>query len=287
MNCPNCSAALSERGCFCKTCGSQARCFKCKELLEVVAVACVECGTRVGQGVPSAIPVADRPATAETALPANRNTISYEEDRNSRKFAASFTNDAIGGLGDTLAEFFVQRGMTRPTRPAFQRDGGVTIEHPKELLAPAGNAAEVPTPPQQDHPPPATDLSNISTLFQPNGETLELVDDRLKAKSGTDFLCRLTYLFLYANELHGRSTTPKASVIAVLKEGKIWDSNAGFWLRKKKGFKVDAEDRFQLIGGGRDAAKKYLTEALDSNIPNEWTPDTKVVTKRAPRKKKA
>jgi hypothetical protein len=75
-------------------------------------------------------------------------------------------------------------------------------------------------------------------------------------------------------------------VIVVLKEGKIWDSNASTWLNKKIGFKLDGEDRAELLGEARDEAKQYLVEAIDPNIPDEWGPDKKVPTKRAPRKKK-
>jgi hypothetical protein len=78
---------------------------------------------------------------------------------------------------------------------------------------------------------------------------------------------------------------PRTDVIAVLKEGKIWDSNASTWLSKKIGFKMDAEEHMELLGEGRDAAKKYLAEALDPNVPEEWSPDKKVTAKRAPRKK--
>jgi hypothetical protein len=41
-------------------------------------------------------------------------------------------------------------------------------------------------------------------------------------------------------------------LIAVLKEGKIWDSNASTWLSKKIGLKADPEERIELLGEGRD-----------------------------------
>src|SRR5450631_403090 len=49
MDCPLCGVALAERGFFCKACAAQVRCKACRELLELDAVACVECGTRIGQ----------------------------------------------------------------------------------------------------------------------------------------------------------------------------------------------------------------------------------------------
>jgi hypothetical protein len=90
----------------------------------------------------------------------------------------------------------------------------------------------------------------------------------------------------YAHEIHDRPWTPKASLIVVLKESKVWDPNASALLKKKQGFRADAEDRLQLIKGGRDEAKKALLEVVDSSVTDDWHPDKKTVGKRAPRKKK-
>ncbi len=274
MNCPNCSEPLSERGCFCRSCGSQARCRQCREVLESGAVACVECGTRLVEGSSGPIP------QSVDGLSAQRNTISYQEDRNSKTFSASLTDNAIQHLGNALTELSdFLRGNSKPAqvRHIPQRDREV-IEHPKELSLPAAGEESVP-------PSPQSDGARVLNIFRANGSMLDLIDNRLKAKNGSDYLRRLTYLFLYAHELHGRSSTPKTELIAVLKEGKIWDSNASTWLKKKKGFKVDGDDRVELIGAGRDEAKKALNDALDSNVADEWNPDTKTVKQRTQRKK--
>jgi hypothetical protein len=192
-------------------------------------------------------------------------------------------------LGDTLSEFFAQRSGTRAggaTRPPFQREGA--IEHPKEIAAPpADDGAEPSLPPEAVPPqPPVTDdKTRVLTLFRLNGSTLDLIDNRLKGKNGLDYVARLTYLFLYAHELRGRNVTPKAEVFAVFREAKVLDSNSRNWLAKRKGFKVDSEDGIELIGPGRDVAKKALHEALDPSIPDEWNPDTRTIKPRTSRKK--
>lgn len=277
MNCPKCSTALGGRGSFCKACGAQTRCLNCKDLLEPDAAACVECGTLVGHGKDGGSPVLQ----AEP-LGATRNTISYHEDRNSRTFSASLTNEAIGSMSDPLAEFFVQRGAQRTTTPRLPLHHDIVIE-PNKALPPSEPA---PSSPPSAKPAETDDKVRIGKLFRENGQTLNLIDRRLKAKNGQDFTRRLTYLFLYAHELHERFSVLRCDVIAVLKEGKIWDSNASTWLNKRIGFKVDTEERMELLGEGRDEAKKFLIEALDPNIADEWTPDKKATTKRAPRKKK-
>ena len=73
MNCPACSQPLSERGAFCKFCGTQARCLKCREILELQALACVECGAKLGESSDGNGTTAH--ATLEP-LASNRNRVS-------------------------------------------------------------------------------------------------------------------------------------------------------------------------------------------------------------------
>ena len=287
MDCPNCSQALSERGSFCKYCGAQARCLQCKAILEHAAKACVECGTLVGQGnhAPSVNGVSN--AEPPQAMPANRNTITYREDRNSKDFQASLSDASMQSVGTVLADVFAQRGVGRVaphSQHTFTKESPV-IDALKSIAAPENND-EHDSPETHQTPPPAPELTNIARLFRATGDTLELIEHRLKAKSGMDYVRRLTYLFLFAHELHGRAWVPQAQVFAILKEGKVMDANARFWVKKKNGFRIDGEDRFQLLEAGRDDAKKALADAIDSNIQDDWNPDKKTAQKRGPRKKK-
>jgi hypothetical protein len=75
--------------------------------------------------------------------------------------------------------------------------------------------------------------------------------------------------------------------MAVLTAAKVNNGNCRFWLGKKNGFTVDSEDRMKLIAGAKEQAIKTIDEMLDSNVPDEWNPDTRIVKARAPRKKKA
>jgi hypothetical protein len=123
-------------------------------------------------------------------------------------------------------------------------------------------------------------------IFSVNGETIELVDNRLKAKSAAGYYKRLTYLFIYVQELLlDRTLAPKSELIVVLKEAKVYDANCRSWLKQKKGFTVDAEERMKLIASAREQAVKALDEALDNNLPDDWNPDTKAAKPRAAKKK--
>jgi hypothetical protein len=282
MNCPHCSEALSERGVFCKACASQARCMSCREVLEPGASACVECGTRLGQSGDGAHKDVAQDAPV---LPPNRNTLSYSEDRNSRKFEASLTDSAMHGLGNVFGELFAQRGVGRVVVPGTARTLVANNFIETKNLPPAESEAETPVV-ETKQLVQSPEKDKALKIFSINGETIELVDNRLKAKSAADYYKRLTYLFIYAQELLlGRNLAPKSELVVVLKEAKVYDANCRFWLKQKKGFTVDAEDRMKLIAGAREQAIKALDEALDNNLPDDWNPDTKAAKPRVTKKK--
>lgn len=289
MNCPQCSEPLSERGVFCKACAGQARCMKCRELLEPGAVACVECGARIGEPVETAVSVA---ATAQvtTGIQPNRNTLSYQEDRNSRRFEASLTDSAMHGLGDVFGELFARAGSPRAVHINGHRSltSEIVLDDTKQLppaLPPNGELQLATSAPVVSQTP--TEIDRVLKIFSANGDTLELRDNRLKATTAADYYRRLTYLFLYAHELHGRSSTPRPELVKILKDAKVFDPNCGAWLKQKKGFTVDAEDRLKLNAGAREQAVKVLDEAGDASVADQWNPDNRTVKPRGPKKKKA
>jgi hypothetical protein len=286
MNCPLCGEALAERGFFCKACAAQVRCKNCRELLEPAALACVECGTRVG--APRFENPGDGASLVATTIQPHRNTLSYQETKNDRTFHASLTDTAMEGLGEVLGDFFVQRGAVRTpnqVRPLVKQD--LALQPPPTQAAESANRDAQPATVLSHAADAGADKDRILRIFHPNGDTLELIDNRLKAKSGSDFLRRLTYLFLYAQELHGRLSVPSDQLRAMLESGKIWDGsgNARRWIAKRVGLASEGEDRLKLNAKGREEAVKTLNDALDPTIEDEWNPDKKTPRKLGPRKK--
>jgi hypothetical protein len=278
MDCPLCGVALAERGFFCKACAAQVRCKACREVLEVDALACVECGARVSQAPDGDI--ASGHSSEAIALDAHRNTLSYHETKNNRIFSASLTDAAIQGLGDSLGGFLLPRGSGKTPIAAvpFTKTNLALPTKPPEatdLIAPNGDGSAT----------PIDNRGRILKLFHPDGDGFELRDNRLKAKSQSDYCRRLTYLFLYAHELHGRPSTAYEDLRKIQQVAKVWDANIRFWLAKKVGFTVDAENRLKLNATGHEDAVKALNDALNPDLPDEWNPDKKVVQKRGPRKK--
>ncbi len=291
MNCPTCGSALSERGFFCKACAAQARCFSCKEILEPEAAACVECGTTVGSRPANGVPSATNIATA----PAHRNTIAFREDRNSRSFEASLTDHAMQGIGGVLGEFIVQRASPQGVQsqrrvnreievlPSNTLPASTVIEGETETVDTLPPSANVVPPPSQENP----ERPRLLRIFTVKGDSFELSDNRLKAKSGAEYLRRLTYLFLYAHEIWGRPETNEAELKRILKAAKIWDEsgNANRWLNKRNGITNGDEDKVKLIASGREEAVKTLNEAHDTNVPDTWNPDKNTPKPRPAAKK--
>ncbi len=187
MNCPHCSTPLSERGSFCKACGGQVRCMSCRALLEPDAIACVECGVKIGETGTTATGTSPDAA----AVPSGRNTLSFQEDKNNRRFEASLTDAAMQSLGGVFGDLFAQRGAVRlppqiagtPGQQAPLIDG-TTWAIPPTVEAPDVMDAPTVTPPVAANP--NSDREKIAAFFSSNGEKLELIDNRLKASSGAD-----------------------------------------------------------------------------------------------------
>ncbi len=294
MHCPACGTLLSERGCFCKACGNQGKCLACKALLEKDAVACVECGARVGER-PEGVDAVGATASAPAALAANRNTLSYREDRNSRVCEASLTDEAMQSLGDVFGELFVRRDATRPAATLHRHNAEETplLDGIKGLTA--GQQAQETPPPSPPPPPtlngsaakpPSPDSERIHRILVPKGDTFEVADNRVKAKNFADYTRRMTYLYLYAHECDGRTSALDTDLRAFLKSAKAMDASGNTlrWLAKHIGYAKDGDDRVKLLAGGREEAKKALNDALDPNVPETWNRDSYHVRKRAKKK---
>ncbi|MGA9041345.1 MAG: zinc ribbon domain-containing protein [Terriglobales bacterium] len=282
MNCPLCSEPLAERGFFCKACAGQVRCKNCRELLEPAGMACVECGTKIGESMPNA----EQPELVMAgALPPHRNTLSYQETRTNRTFHASLTDTAIQGLGEVFGDFFLPRGTPR-SQMHPRRVVGDTLALPVGMPhSVPGNGHHDPAPTPSNGESVVEEKERILRLFHPNGDDLELKDNRLKAKSQSDFVRRLTYLFLYAHELHGRPSASYEKLRSIHQVAKVWDANTRTWLTKRVGFTVDADNSLKLNAPGREEALKAMNDALNPEVQDDWNPDRKVPRKLGPRKK--
>jgi hypothetical protein len=275
QNCPSCSAALAERGFFCASCAVQVRCKVCREPLEKNAHACVMCGTIIGTGEAS-------PSANGHSSP--MNTLELQEDTRSRSLRISFTDAAIGSVGETVNHLVLDK--LAPRGPRSFKGAVAPAPGVPQLAAAAvdatGQVIDVPhTADQKPVVQPTGDAERIRNIFEPDGEDFKLEENRLKADSRLDYARRLTYLFIYAHELAGRKPIRFDLVKKILETSKVWDTNTRYLLKHKMAVEVE-EDTIRLKKEGREKAVHALDEILNSAHPDAgWTPESQGRTTRS------
>jgi hypothetical protein len=202
---------------------------------------------------------------------------------------------ALQGIGDSFSGLFLQRGAIRPPSNVHFRNRNPEIVGAKGLPAKTFDSF-VEEPQNQttdmDTGQPVTgsspDKLRITKIFRFKGDTLELVDNRVKATNLSDYVRRLTYLFLYAQEVNGRPSTKESDVEDLLKASKAWDKsgNSRRWLTKRVLIKDEGEEAIKLTEPGREEAVKILDQALDASVDDKWNPDFNKPKPRGIRKKK-
>jgi hypothetical protein len=264
---------LSARGFFCASCAIQVRCKQCNELLEKNAQACVMCGTAVGAG--TATPVANGSASP-------MNTLELQEDTRSRSLRISFTDSAISSIGETVNRLVSDKLASHGPRP-FRAAGSTVV---MASLPPANDGGETAQTidstaiDSKSVPPLAGDAERMREVFEINGEDVRLEEHRLKADSRLEYARRLTYLFIYAQELAGKKPITYASVKKLLEASKVLDTNTRRELAHKMAVEIDG-DTIRLKKEGREKAVQALDEILNPNhLDPGWTPEAQSRTSR-------
>jgi hypothetical protein len=196
------------------------------------------------------------------------------------------------GIGDSFGGLFLQRGAVRPPANGRSFNRNAELIDAKGLPASTfddGVQEDQDTSSNAQHP--ATlfpDQTRIGKILRIKGDSLELVDNRVKATNLSDYVRRLTYLFLYAQECHGRASTKENDVVELLKASKAWDKsgNSRRWLTKRVLIKDEGDEAIKLTEPGREEAVKILNQALDSSVEDKWNPDFNTPKPRGIRKKK-
>jgi len=275
QNCPSCSASLVERGFFCASCAAQVRCKECREPLEKGARACVMCGTPIGTGAAS-------PRANGNSSP--MNTLDLQEDTRSRSLRISFTDSAIGSIGETVNQLVSDKLAKHGPRSLKVVGDPVPAVPQLPAAASAATGQVIDAPHVVDRKPfaqPNGDGERIRNIFEPDGEDFKLEENRLKADSRLDYARRLTYLFIYAHELAGRKPIRFDLVKKLLETSKVWDNNTGHLLRHKMAVEIEG-DTIRLKKEGREKAVLALDEILDPAHPDAgWTPESQSRTTRS------
>jgi hypothetical protein len=268
QNCPSCTNPLAERGFFCASCAVQVRCKVCREPLEKNARACIMCGTPIGTGEAG-------PSANGHSSP--MNTLELQEDTRSRSLRISFTDAAIGSVGETVNHLVLDKLAPRGSR-SFKGVDAPLPTVPQLPAAPAAAAGQVIDvlhgAEHKPIAPPTGDAERIRNIFEPDGEDFKLEENRLKADSRLDYARRLTYLFIYAHELAGRKPIRFDLVKKILETSKVWDNNTRHLLKHKMAVEVEG-DTIRLKKEGREKAVQALDQILDAaHADAGWTPES-------------
>jgi hypothetical protein len=274
QDCPSCGKALSERGYFCAACAVQARCKQCNELLEKDAQACVMCGTTVVAGTAN-------PAANGSGSP--MNTLELQEDTRSRSLRISFTDAAIGSIGETVNRLVSDKLAPHAPRP-LRTPGGPAATIPQLPAGAPSEASRIIDAKPDDgkpSPQPTGDAERIREIFEINGDDVRLEEHRLKADSRLEYARRITYLFIYAQELAGKKPITYTSVKKLLDSSKVLDANTRHELAHKMAVEIDG-DTIRLKKEGREKAVQALDEILNPGHPDPgWTPEGQSRNSRA------
>jgi hypothetical protein len=128
---------------------------------------------------------------------------------------------------------------------------------------------------------PTGDAERIREIFEIDGDDIRLEEHRLKADSRLEYARRVTYLFIYSQELAGKKPVSYASVKKMLEASKVLDANTRHELLHKMAVEIDG-DAIRLKKEGREKAVQALDEILNPNHPDPgWTPESQSRSSKA------
>jgi hypothetical protein len=237
------------------------------------------CGTAAGAGAAS-------PGVAGNTSP--MNTLELQEDTRSRSLRISFTDAAISSIGGTVNHLVSDKLASQGPRPLKQA-GGPAVLAPLLSTGEATDSGQVIDGSKLDARPtsPVTgDAERMRQIFEMEGEDVRLEEHRLKADSRLEYARRLTYLFIYSQELAGKKPIPCASVKKILEASKVLDTNTRYELSHKMAVEIDG-DAIRLKKEGREKAIQALDQILNPNHPDPgWTPESSRTSKAGGENKK-
>ena len=246
MKCIYCNSELPSNANFCHKCRQQVRCMICKAILVKDALICIECGKTNNQ------------SNNNGAV----NNIEISEDVNGRKLTASFTDN----VAESVAKIFVNdfnfkkqpsvKGLSMPN--TIQNNEIEDIELTEE------------TETKNANPTKSDDLATLEKIFKDKNEELSMYDTRIKAKSKSDFVSRISLLYLYYKELKGEQEISRTDLNKFLQQSKLDEQMFRIWLSKSKNLVDNKKTYLCLRPEGQEIAQQFLTEFLDSSIPNVW-----------------
>jgi hypothetical protein len=246
MNCIYCETHQPAKGFFCPNCFKQTKCKHCDEVLLKDTPICVFCGEQIGAKIQAS----------------NINTIEFSETEKGRNFKASFTDTVGQSISDSFGMILSNKtGSKLSTGSTLSLDNASNNENKTEdvEVEVVNDVPKVLIP----------ELEQLKKVFKEDGESISLLETRLKAKSKKDYGIRLTLLFLYYKHLAGFDNVSRSNLTAILDDASVEDGNLRSWIGNNPLIGI-SNNQVHIKAPGKDAAKEYMAEMLNPEIKDKW-----------------
>lgn len=253
MECVYCGFNLPPIAKFCPKCTHQVVCRKCEEALYKDSLICISCGEPINNNSSNA----------------TINNIEFTENEKGKSFKASFTDNVAGNVVQTLAQFLPINNL--PQKKALLPGNSSNEEVTTIEITEIGNPSSI----QHSTPPIHTkeksdELTHLSRIFKNKNGVINIYDTRIKAKSKTNFVARITLLYLYYKYLQGVDDVNRNEVTELLQTEKLYNSSFRAWLSQNKTLIDATSTTLELRPQGIEEAQRILAEFNNPSIIDEW-----------------
>lgn len=256
MNCIYCEKELPSGAKFCPKCTNQIICLDCGAALINDSSICIFCGV---------------PLKRKSNLDSSGaiNNIEFTENEKGKSFRASFTDTVAGNVVETFAQLLPISNYS--SKRMLQESKDINYENADYIKAEVLESNQVPlvhSIPQDESP--SNDLTELEKIFRNKNDIISIYDPRIKAKSKSDFIGRITLLFLYYKELLGNGEVKRAELNYLLDKENLKDAIIRTYLSSNQKLITSDQTTLELRPEGKEQAQKILLEFRDSDIPNVW-----------------
>lgn len=259
MICSRCNGQSPENALYCQRCGQPLRCKNCQAQLLPTARACIHCGQLIPERSNS-----EQFAVGIVSVPPGYNRLKMHETPDVRDLDLIVSNDAI----EHIRDFFPPLVGNRPTGrqkssldQQTQQQAGL-VEVASEEPFPQPQLPAVASRPVASH-------EGIGEIFRDHDGRLKQERRDLKATSRRDYIIRLAHLYIYARYLLGDEKVPRDDVFNILDEAGVKDNHRSAYIHES-GIRSGENETLWLTLDGREQAKQFLAEALDTQSAEGW-----------------
>lgn len=253
IKCIYCNLELPEHAKFCPKCLKQIVCFECNSILYKDSSICISCGK----------PVQNKDNTNVAV-----NNIEFTENENGKSFKASFTDTVAGNVVETFAQLLpLNKYDTSRSLTAHSNKSNIDYIEDAESIELQETTPEnkiKKTKETRDNSPV------LNKIFKNKDGDISIYDPRIKASSKSDFIGRITLLFLYYKEISGSSEVQRSELNTLLEKANLLDATIRVFLSKNPNLIENNQTYLELRPEGKERAEKILSEFEDESIPNGW-----------------